>query len=199
MADFSSIHAAGSSITRYLRHCFDQDQPVTGKTTSVVLIRTEDLEDPNTTNAIITSPCLTLFLYRIDFNKVMRAAWSSVGHVDGKAHLPLDLHFLMTAWATNAEHEYRILGRMLQGIEENPILTGPMLDPITDWTTQESIQLCMEELTTEEVMRIFDSLPVDYKLSIPYVARVLVLDGNEDYADQAVSLVATGGIPEVGG
>ena len=92
----------------------------------------------------------------------------------------------------------------MQCIENTPILNGPLLDPMTDWTTQESIwtaqesiQLCMEELSNEEVMRIFDSLPVDYKLSIPYVARVLVVDGYEKHQGQPVSMVAVGVHSEV--
>ncbi|MCK4707274.1 MAG: DUF4255 domain-containing protein [Gammaproteobacteria bacterium] len=197
VADFTSIHAAGSSIARYLSYCFAQRQPIDGKTTSVMMARTEDIENANTADAIISEPALSLYLYRIDFNKVMRAAWSSVGFFDGESHLPLDLHFLFTAWASNAENEYRILGRTLQCIENNPILTGPMLDPITDWSTQESIQLCLEELSNEEVMRIFDSLPVDYKLSIPYVARVLVLDGKEEYQDQPATMITTGSVSGV--
>ena len=204
MADFTGVHAAGSSIARYLSFCFSQRPPISDSTTSVVLARTEDFEDPNTQHATITLPCLSLYLYRIDFNKVMRAAWSSVSHVDGESHLPLDLHFLLTAWANNAENEYRILGRAMQCIENTPILNGPLLDPMTDWTTQESIwtaqesiQLCMEELSNEEVMRIFDSLPVDYKLSIPYVARVLVVDGYEKHQGQPVSMVAVGVHSEV--
>ena len=36
----------------------------------------------------------------------------------------------------------------------------------------ESIQIMLGELSTEEVMRTFDSLPIDYRLSVPYLARI---------------------------
>jgi hypothetical protein len=200
MSDFSIISSASSSIARYLSFCFSQKPPIDNKATNVLLVRTEDLELANSNESLITSPCLTLCLYRIDFNKVMRAAWSSAAHVDGEAHLPLDLHFLLTAWASNAENEYKILGRAMQCIENTPILSGPLLDPIADdWSPQDSIQFCMEELTNEEIMRIFDSLPVDYKLSIPYVARVVVLDGGENYLDTEVTSVVNQLSAKVGG
>jgi hypothetical protein len=42
------------------------------------------------------------------------------------------------------------------------------------------VQICLEDLSTEDLMRTFDSLPLDYKLSIPYVARITVIHGQED-------------------
>jgi len=180
MADFTSIAAVSSSLVRYLDLCFRQQEPVNGKVTSVRLVRTEDLN--REISPLITLPSLSVFLYRVDFNKVMRAAWSAVSRYDGKPHLPLDLHFLLIAWGENADHEFRILGRALDCMEETPILSGPLLDPIAPWETNESVQLCLEDLSTEDVMRTYDSLPVDYKLSIPYVARITVIDGNTDQA-----------------
>ncbi len=180
MADFTSIAAVSSSLVRYLDLCFRQQEPINGKNTAVRLVRTEDLNREVST--LITLPSLSVFLYRVDFNKVMRAAWSAVSRYDGRPHLPLDLHFLLIAWGENADHEFRILGRALKCMEETPILSGPLLDPIAPWETNESVQLCLEDLSTEDVMRTFDSLPVDYKLSIPYVARITVIDGNTDQA-----------------
>jgi hypothetical protein len=81
----------------------------------------------------------------------------------------------------------------MQCIENMPILTGPLLDPLTDWAPHEAIQLCLEDLSTEDVMRTFDSLPVDYKLSVPYVARIVVVDGRERRPDLPVA-TAVGGL-----
>ena len=90
---------------------------------------------------------------------------------------PAALHVLLTAWAQNAEYELRILGRAMQSLEEHPSLSGPLLVEDAEWATGDSVQIVMEEITTEAVMRTYDSLPHDYKLSIPYVARVVRLDG----------------------
>ena len=189
MADFTSIAATGNSIVRFLDFCFRERQPIAERNTNVILVRTEDLnrEPPG----LITMPALTLFLYRIDFNKTMRAAWSAVGHSDGDSHLPVDLHFLLIAWAENADHEYRILGRAMQCLENVPILSGPILDPLTDWSEGDAVQICLEDLSTEDVMRTFDSLPVDYKLSMPYVARIIVIDGHEAHPDLPITKTTT--------
>jgi hypothetical protein len=195
MADFTSIAAVCSSIVRYLDLRFREQQPITDRNTSVRLLRTEDLNSE--TSVLITAPSLSVFLYRVDFNKVMRAAWAAVSQYDGKSHLPLDLHFLLIAWGDNADHELRILGRALQCMEDTPILSGPLLDPIAPWEGNESIQVCLEDLSTEDVMRTFDSLPLDYKLSVPYVARIAIIHGDRSSVEPPVTHISTGMTAEV--
>ena len=195
MANFAAIAAAGRSIERMLNAAFEDDEPVDTKKTRAVLVRTNDFQEANlTTN--IGSPALSIFLYRVDFNKIMRSAWSAVGMLDGRGHLPLDLHFMLTAWADNAEFELRILGKALQSIETSPILSGPLLHPSAGWAPNESVQLALEEISTEAVMRIFDSLPTDYRLSVPYVARVARIDGRRAQPDAPVTTAVTGIVPE---
>mgnify|MGYP000914636632 FL=1 len=41
------------------------------------------------------------------------------------------------------------------------------------------MQLLLEEISTEALMRTFDSLPSDYRLSVPYLARVVRIDTAE--------------------
>jgi Pvc16 N-terminal domain len=183
MAGFRGVSATGRSIRRLLELRFRDEEPISGTPTSVAIVRTEDL-DPTNLPALVSRPALTIFLYRVDFNKTMRAAWSGVGLNDGRSHLALDLHFLLTAWADNAENEHLILGRALQVIEDTPILAGPLLMQATDWAANESLQLVLEDIETEALMRIFDSLPVEYRLSVPYVARVTRIDGSRRPANQ---------------
>jgi hypothetical protein len=199
MAGFRSISAAGRSLQRLLELRFRDEQPVTDANgnpvaTSVAIVRTEDLDSDNFAN-LVSRPALTLFLYRVDFNKTMRAAWSGVALNDGRSHLPLDLHFLLTAWADNAENEHLILGRALQAIEDTPILAGPLLMQASDWAPNESLQLVLEDVATDALMRIFDSLPVDYRLSVPYVARVTRIDGQRVPREPAVTTAVIGGRP----
>jgi hypothetical protein len=196
MAGFAAIAAAGKSIERLLNVCFEESQPIEGKITHAVLVRTDDFAEKNAANAI-GSPALSVFLYRIDFNKALRAAWSAVGFHDGRAHLALDLHYLLTPWADNAEHEHMIMGRALQCLETTPILSGPLLYPSSDWTTTEALQLVMEEVSTEALMRTFDSLPTDYRLSVPYIARVLRLDSRTAQPDVPVTTLVNGLVPSV--
>lgn len=162
-----------------------------------MLIRTEDFRQQAGGSSSIPSHALTIYLYRVDLNKTMRAGWAAVGSQNGRAHLPLDLHYLLTAWGDNAEFEHRILGRTLQSLEAMPVLSGPLLHTSGAWATNEAVQLVLEEITTEAVMRTFDSLPHDYKLSVPYVARVVRVDSREAVPAPAVTAAVAGTTPSV--
>jgi hypothetical protein len=171
MASFSAVAAVGNSLERLLARAFEDAPPVAGRSTVARLVRTEDFGA-----ATQPTPLVSIFLYRVEVNRTMRAAWSGISSTDGRAHLPLDLHFLMTAWGESPEQEYSLLGRTVQSLEETPILSGPLL--ATDgWAVHEAIQVVMEDMSTDTAMRIFDSLQSNYKLSVPYIARVVRLDG----------------------
>jgi hypothetical protein len=192
MANLASIAAAGRSIERLLNQGFaEAPLPVPGRTTRAFLVRTEDFDQGNN-NSILQRPALSIFLYRVDFNKTMRAAWSGVGFHDGRAHLPLDLHFLLTPWADNAESEHAILGRAMQCLDATPILSGPLLHASGEWAVNEAVNLVMDEISTEAVMRTFDSLPTDYRISVPYIARVVRLDARQATPTPPVTTVVTG-------
>jgi Pvc16 N-terminal domain len=195
MADYAAIAAALKSIERLLNAAFLEEQPVSGKKTHAVLARTSDFTDA-LLPVNVGSPALSIYLYRVDFNKTMRASWSAVGSLDGIGHLALDLHLILTAWADNAEFEYRIIGKALQCLESTPILAGPLLDPSSNWAPNESVQIVLEDISTEAIMRTFDSLPTDYRLSIPYILRVVRVDSRVPAPPQFVTTIVTGKIPE---
>ena len=196
MAGFAAVAAAGKSVERLLNQSFEEDEPVPGKKSRAVLVRSDDFAQKTASN-VIGSPALSSFFYQVDFNRAMRAAWSAAGSADGRSHLPLDLYFLLTPWAENAEYELRILGKTMQCLDSNPILSGPLLHPSTEWAVNESVQLLIGEISTEAVMRTFDSLPTDYRLSVPYIARIVRLDSKNLVTDHPVTTTATGARPRV--
>ena len=202
LASFAAVEGVGKSIERLLQSCFVNDEPVAGKNTKAKLVRTEDFENKG---ARIPRPALSIFLYRVEINRTMRPSWAAVGSLDGRGHLPLDLHFLLTPWADNAESEYLVLGKTMECLEATPILSGPLLYeppstptppfPFARWAPNEAIQLIAEEITTEAVMRTFDSLEADYKLSVPYVARVVRVDTRVGETDKPVTSIVRGAAP----
>jgi hypothetical protein len=192
---FNSIAAAGKSLERLLTAGFAQPPiPVPGKTTKAVMVRTEDF-DSTSISTVIVRPALSIFLYRVDFNKTMRAAWAGVTAHDGVPHLPLDLHFLLTPWADNAEAEASILGRAIQVLDTTALLSGPLLHQSGEWAPNEAIQVLIDELSTEAVMRTFDSLPADYRISVPYIARVIRIDARRAAPSPDVTTLVTGVTP----
>lgn len=197
MADFRAIAAVGRSLERLLNATFaDPDPPVPGKTTHAALV-TSKAFDPGAGGGFdVGAAGLSIFLYRIVPNTAMRAAWSGVGHVDGRAHLPVDLHYLLTAWADNADWEHAILGKAMQCLEDTPILGGPLLTPSAAWAPTEAIQVTLDLVEIETLLRIFDSFESEYRLSVPYLARVVRIDGAAAYPSPPATTVITGKVPE---
>jgi|SRR5579883_527419 len=172
---------------------FREQDPVGGtKITKALLVRTEDFENPRPN---IKRPMLTIWLYLVEVNRVTRPGWSGVGYLDGKGHLPLDLHFLMTPWGDNAEDEYKILGKTMEALEANPILSGPLLHEDANWAPNEAVQIIAGDLGIDTLMQTFDSLQADYKLSVPYLSRVVRIDTKQTVVDTPVTTIVRGTTP----
>jgi hypothetical protein len=192
VAGSQSISATGKSLERVLNACFD-GLVLSGSPAKAAVLRTEDF-DSEATLTVRPSTGVSIFLHRVDINGTMRAAWSAVGSQDGQLHLPLDLHYLLTPWATNAEDEHRLLGIAMQCLEARPILRGPLLDPAGGWAPDEGIQITPEELPGDALLRMFDSLPTNFRLSVGYVARVVRIDAPVP-ASPTVTTLVTGFAP----
>jgi len=56
-----------------------------------------------------------------------------------------------------------------------------LADP--DWGSEDVVQVLPEEMSTEDLMRLWDSLPGDYRLSSPYLIKTLRLAPDEEPAE----------------
>lgn len=127
---------------------------------------------------------LSLFLYRVTVSTVQRtppARPAPDGH-PRRTQLPLDLHFLLTPWAKDASLEQVILGWMMRTIEDTPILPAGLLNTLTPgvFETEETVEIVVGQLANEEMFRIWDVLPTDYQISVPYTARIVRIDSELD-------------------
>jgi hypothetical protein len=128
---------------------------------------------------------LALWLYRISVDPTVPGGYRRVLPGAGKtAEIPLMLHFLLIAVASSAFAEVSLMGWGFQQLAVNPIIGADRLAVQTppaaggpalsyDWDEADDVQVSTEELTREELMRIWDTLPMKYSLTVPYVARGL--------------------------
>jgi len=200
MAGFSAMAAAAKSLERLLTRRLLADVPVTttGTVTKAALVSTDDF-NLSEKSSIKKPPVLSIFLVRVEVNHVMRATWSGIGAVDGRAHLPLDLHFLLTPWASNAEFEMRILGSAMRCLEETPVLSGPLLDTThgAGFAPDEAVQIVPGDLGPDSIMRIWDTLDLDYRLSVPYLLRIVRLDSDPVSSHPPVLEAVAGATPSL--
>ena len=120
MANYNSVAAAGKSIERMLTEGFAGTARTGGRpglpapSWSAPKTSQPDLHD----RPLSCGRRCSIFLYRVDFNKTMRAAWSQRDAHDGRPHLPLDLHFLLDArGATTPKRRALSSGRALQCLD----------------------------------------------------------------------------------
>jgi hypothetical protein len=199
MGAYTAIAAIGLSIESLLNRGFDatiaRDPGAFTRRPKARLVRTENF-DRSTPGAegSIDDGTVSIFCYRIAVNATMRPPWSAVSaHEELAVRLPLDVHFLLTAFESDAEAELRLLGHTMLTIEQTPTLTGPTLHPSGRWQPGETVQLTSEDISTEDVLRTFDTLPGDFRPSLSYVARVVRIDSESD-ADFADVLTAVRGM-----
>lgn len=144
---------------------------------------------------------LNLYLYHVTFNPGWRSAElptrDSRGDLVAAPLLPLDLHYLLTAYGATDLHSEILLGYAMQLLHETPILTraalrrtltaaavNPQLLPpayaalrAADLADQvELVKIAPEVLSTDEMSKVWTSLQSHYRTSTSYHASVVLIE-----------------------
>ncbi|MFT3971760.1 MAG: Pvc16 family protein [Micropruina sp.] len=197
MAGFQALKAAGVSIVALLNRRFGERDGGAGLT--AMLANTRELKTMENNNGqLIQQPAISVFCYRVSVNRETRPAWSAVTNADGIPHLPLQLHFLIGAFAASVEEELLWLGLAAQVLESEGILTGPLLLPVTQpsgpmvnpWLPGDMVQVVTDDLAMDSMSEAFQALSTDYRLQLPYLARVICIDGTPQPVAPRVATVA---------
>jgi len=200
MAGFGSIAAVALSVREQLNRCYDDlteaDPDAFRAKPAARLVQSTDFgRIGGDADSAIRFPTLSIFVWRVDVNRTMRTPWSAVAAQERTIHLPLDVHLLLTAWDSDAQAELRILGATMQCLEARPVIAGPRLNPTGQWRPGEAIQIVNEDLVTEDVLRTFETLPTDYRLSVSYVAKIARIDAPAEPDHPDVLTVVRGLVP----
>ena len=131
-------------------------------------------------------PTLTLFLFDVheDPSARNRARIREVNPPDiniRKPPLALMLRYLLTPWSGDRLTDHRILGRVMQTLYDNAIISGPQLAGALAGSDQ-ALKITPATLTLDERSRVWFSVQRPYHLSVAYEVRVVNLDS--DIADR---------------
>lgn len=156
--------------------------------------RADDFVNPITTG-------VSLFLYRIFINTAHRTPGGRIGPGGQRlqTQLPLDLHFLLTAWGKDASMQHAIAGWMMRTMEDTPILPSGLLNGLDSgvFRPDETLEISIGELKNEEMISIWsDMLEKKYQLSVPYVARNVRIESDRAQEGFAVQERRFGFVPE---
>jgi len=188
MANIAAIRSVGTSLAAYLNNAYrDTAFPpsvakpeCTFSLTSIGGVRAADVPSSDTSVRVL------IFLYRASMNQHLRNVGRTLS--PGMRPLPVsvDLHYLVSFWAKSGENEQLALAWTMRQLHEVPVLDSSILSREAAWTSEDLIQLIPEEIGTEELMRIWDTLEPNYRLSLSYIARVVRIDPDEIRTERPV-------------
>ncbi|MBV5316381.1 MAG: DUF4255 domain-containing protein [Desulfobulbaceae bacterium] len=118
---------------------------------------------------------LSLYLYRVMVNEHVRSQPASSG-TGSAVPLAVDLHFLITVWSESAAIEQTLCAWAMSQLHQHPIMDVSSLTEEGGWRNDDVVQIIPAELSNEDLMRIWDALAPDYRLSLSYIARVIRID-----------------------
>jgi hypothetical protein len=181
MANIAAISSVGSSLATYLDRAYRAatfPDGVTRPNCRFDLLSIGGLL-AGSINVTNDSAQVVILLYRASMNQHMRTAGRVARPAMEPPPLSVDLHYLVTFWAGSAEIEQLVLAWTLRQLHETPVLDASILSQEAAWPAEDVVQLIPEEISNEDMMRIWDGLEPHYRLSLAYIARVVRIDPDE--------------------
>jgi hypothetical protein len=182
LASFTAVQGVMSAIVDMLQEALPTALSGSAVGASVQLLGSAQL------NSTIPNNTLVLYLYRISIDPTMVGGYlrTKPGAGARTPEISVMLHFLMFTIADTAVNEISLMGWGFQQLATTPMIGADRLAaqaiaglpagaPPIVWEDNDTVQVATEELTREELMRIWDTLPLKYRLTVPFVARGLRL------------------------
>ena len=173
MATYNAIAATSEAIRRYLKDAPRPEFPQL----DVDLYQAADFQKP-----VPAGGRISLFLFRIAVNSSRRnlpPRLSEDRKTRYRAPLPLDLFFLVSAWALNADLQQRLLGWCARTLEDAPILPASVLNRLQStpvFRHSEMVELVCDPPSMQDLNVIWDVVKPNTPLSIAYVARMIAIE-----------------------
>ncbi len=138
---------------------------------------------------------VNLFLYHIGINAALRNQefpWQGRGGGDTQANpppfmLPLQLHYLLTAFADDDVQSHEALGHAMRVLDAHAQLTPGEIHlavqnsqiPLPDSNVHlqpERVKVSLQSMNTDEMMKIWTAFQSAYRLSVAYEVTVVLID-----------------------
>ena len=173
MATYAAIAATCETVVRLLRSNYDPSM-FNGAMLDFQVYVAHDFATP-------MQEGVSVFLYRIYQNGNNR---TPAGRLlpDGSRQstkLPVDLHFMLTAWAQKASLQNQIAGWMMRVMEDNATLPPSLLNATQPgvFRSDEAVDITLTELSVEDMFRVWETMIGHvYQLSVPYQARMIEIE-----------------------
>jgi hypothetical protein len=174
MATWRAISALGRSLLGLIEDHYPTAE-LTGATVEFKLVHPASFESPQKNG-------FSVCLYRVGINPTLRTL-PPRRDPSGRRYrpsLPLDLQFLITPWAEDAERQMRLLGWTMRFFEDLPVLPAAVLnsyavEPAT-FRPEEAVELVYDPLALADYLAVWDKLKPNMQTSLTYAVRMLTID-----------------------
>lgn len=103
--------------------------------------------------------------------------------------MPLDLHYLLIAWARDAFKQQRLLGWAMRMLEDTPVLHASLLNqagPETDiFGENDSVDILLETISIQDLGAIWDTAKPQMQPCVAYVVRMLSIESRLEWSEHA--------------
>lgn len=172
MASYKAINGVMNGLLEYLQNRLPTELESGPISANIELFSSERLSG-NIGNNVIG-----LYLYRVLVDSYGRNRYlqpSSPAQTP-QPELPINLHFLLIVHGSTTKNEMDLLAWAMQQLSGAVMLDAGDLRSIDPhWGANETVQVTHEDLSTEDLFRIWEVLKADYTISIPYVAKTVRL------------------------
>jgi hypothetical protein len=175
MANHLAIHSFCQSLSDYLSQRHATYVPPSGVPALPSASFTVLSSSKFSSTDAIANGTVSLFLHRITINNHLRntRTRSAVGP------LGLDLHLLLTIWADDADDEHILLAWAMRELHQHAFLDQSSLSADAGWEVDEQINIVPAELPPEEMARIWEAAHRGYRLSYPFIGRLVRIDADQ--------------------
>ena len=185
MASYLAIAAVARTVLRLLEQQCPREE--FAGTPTFALYQSHDFG-----NAAITEG-FSLMLYRVTVNNARNQPPRRLP--DGtrrRPPLPVDLHFLLTPWAAEAERQLRLLGWAMRFLEDHSLLPANELNHslsrrgLAVFDPEEMVELSCDPPGIADYLGLWDKYKARWQTSVTYVARLVRLDSELPLCDEGL-------------
>lgn len=170
MATVSAIHALTSGLAQHLSRAY-QLRPLAGVSCKFEPLCVSDLKKLDGHDVKVT-----LLLYRITHNEHLRNRSRADLPFNQPVPLTLNLHLLVTVWADTALKEQSLLAWAMRELHLRPVLDRSLFADSGGYAAGDLVSLTPDELTLDDLSKLWQVLVQPMRPSLGYVARNVKLD-----------------------
>lgn len=170
MAQVTALHTLVSGLAQHLSRAY-QLRPLPGITCSFAPLGISELRqlDGEATTC-------SLLLYRTTHNEHLRNRPQASLPLGRAMPLTVDLHLLVSIWADSALREQNLLGWVMRELHQRPVIDRALLGDSSVFDADDLISLSPEELSLDDMTKLWQVLTPPYRPSLSYVARNVRID-----------------------